>query len=80
MNSQNIANIAFEIIVVDDGSKDDSVELLEANPSLYTHLVALNVNGGKGAAVISGLRMASGDYVCFKMPIWNMILQTIKSW
>ncbi len=66
VNSQNIAKIAFEIIVVDDGSKDDSVELLEANPSLYTHLVALSVNGGKGAAVMSGLRMASGDYVLFQ--------------
>ena len=65
VNSQNIANIAFEIIVVDDGSKDNSIDLLQANPGLYTHLVALNVNGGKGA-VISGLRKASGDYVLFQ--------------
>lgn len=66
VNAQNIDNVAFEIIVVDDGSKDNSIDLLEANPGLYTHLVALNVNGGKGAAVISGLRKASGDYVLFQ--------------
>ena len=66
VNAQNIDNIDFEIIVVDDGSKDNSLELLEANPGLYTHLLALDVNGGKGAAVISGLRKATGDYVLFQ--------------
>ena len=66
VNAQNIEGIDFEIIVIDDGSKDKSVELLEANPTLYSHLIALEKNGGKGAAVMAGLRKASGDYVLFQ--------------
>ena len=66
VNAQNIENAIFQIIVVDDGSSDNSVELLRANPELYTHLIALNTNGGKGAAIISGLRKASGDFVLFQ--------------
>lgn len=66
VKQQNIPGISLEIIVVDDGSQDRTVELLEANNDLYTMLVKQERNGGKGAAVISGLQMATGDYILFQ--------------
>ena len=66
VNEQSIDGVAFEILVIDDGSTDRTVELLEQNPSLYTKLIECAVNGGKGAAVKAGLREATGDYVLFQ--------------
>jgi dolichol-phosphate mannosyltransferase len=49
-----------EIIVVDDGSTDKTNSLIDKNKvKLVTH----SKNRGKGAAIRSGLRMATGDYI-----------------
>lgn len=56
----------FEVIVIDDGSRDRSVELLKANPDLYSKLIVSTENGGKGAAVRKGLDQATGDYILFQ--------------
>jgi glycosyltransferase involved in cell wall biosynthesis len=66
VNAQEIENTEFEVLVIDDGSQDRTAELLEANPSLYTKLIRLPQNGGKGAAVKAGLEQASGDYILFQ--------------
>jgi len=63
---QKIDDVRMQVIVVDDGSTDRTVELLEQNPGLYTKLIKRDRNGGKGAAVKSGLKEASGDYVLFQ--------------
>jgi glycosyltransferase involved in cell wall biosynthesis len=63
---QRIDGIEFEVIVIDDGSTDRTVELLEANSDLYTKLIEQRQNGGKGAAIKAGLKDASGDYVLFQ--------------
>ena len=48
----------FEIIVINDGSKDDSaVEAQKAGATVYSH----PYNIGNGAAIKSGIRMATGD-------------------
>ena len=39
VNAQKIDGIVLEIIVIDDGSKDNTVALLEARPELYAKLV-----------------------------------------
>jgi glycosyltransferase involved in cell wall biosynthesis len=64
--AQSVAGVSFEVIVVDDGSSDSTVALLEARSELYTTLIKRPFNGGKGASVTEGLRTASGDYVLFQ--------------
>jgi glycosyltransferase involved in cell wall biosynthesis len=66
VRKQSVEGVKFEVIVVDDGSKDNTIALLEANPGLYDKLVRQPKNGGKGAAVVAGLRAATGDYILFQ--------------
>lgn len=66
VKAQSVEGFEFETIVIDDGSKDHTVELLEANPHLYTRLVKQPENGGKGAAVIAGLKVATGEFILFQ--------------
>ena len=68
----------LQVIVVDDGSTDSTEELLKKNDHLYDSYSKLKTNQGKGAAVKKGLSIATGDYILFKMLIWNIILQIIK--
>ena len=63
---QSIAGVTLEVLVIDDGSTDRTVELLEQNAGLYTKLIKRAQNGGKGAAVKLGLAEASGDFVLFQ--------------
>jgi glycosyltransferase involved in cell wall biosynthesis len=66
VNAQSIDGFEFEVIVIDDGSRDRTRTLLEERSDLYTHLIPLDKNGGKGAAVMAGLVRACGDYVLFQ--------------
>ena len=63
---QKVVGVELQIIVIDDGSKDKTVALLEARPELYSKLVKQVQNGGKGAAVKAGLAQADGNYVLFQ--------------
>jgi len=52
----------FEVIVINDGSVDDTAtEAENAGATVYSH----PYNVGNGAAVKSGIRVASGDIVVF---------------
>lgn len=57
---------AHEIIVVDDGSRDDSLRVLEtlraSTPNLRVHAQA---NGGQLSALRSGVELATGDWCAF---------------
>jgi glycosyltransferase involved in cell wall biosynthesis len=66
VRAQKVDGVEFEVIVIDDGSKDNTVALLEENPSLFDKLVKQPKNGGKGAAVIAGLKVATGDFILFQ--------------
>ena len=58
--------IEYEIIVINDGSKDNTLELLKFNNNLYQHLIDGKKNFGKGYAVKKGLELSTGDYVIFQ--------------
>ena len=56
----------FEVVGVNDASDDRSLEKLRSRPDLYDTLVSHDKIRGKGAAVTSGLRLATGDYILFQ--------------
>jgi glycosyltransferase involved in cell wall biosynthesis len=66
VRAQAIDGVGIEVVVVNDASKDRSLEKLQSRPDLYDVLVSHDTNGGKGAAVRSGLRKATGDYILFQ--------------
>ena len=59
----NQINLDLQIIVVNDGSKDDTKKILLENKSLYHNFVDLNNNQGKGNAIHQGLKNVQGDIV-----------------
>ena len=57
---------SIEIIVVNDGSTDNSLKILNENHNLYDCLINNSQNKGKGNAVKSALEKASGKYITFQ--------------
>ncbi len=54
-----------ELVIVDDGSKDNTVAVIEAIASQHpnVHLFKQSVNQGKGAALRRGFQEATGDVI-----------------
>lgn len=64
--SQNIARDVYEIVVVDDGSPDNSIEILNGYASKYENIrIIRQPNKGLSGARNTGLKNASGQYVWF---------------
>jgi glycosyltransferase involved in cell wall biosynthesis len=58
-------NVEFEILLVNDGSKDDTLKVikdLEKNDSRIKH-ISFSRNFGKESAIYAGLENATGDYI-----------------
>ena len=53
----------LEIIVVNDCSQDDSLNIINENKNLFNVLINLDKNKGKGKAVIEGLKKSNGEYI-----------------
>lgn len=56
---------SFEVIVVDDGSTDSCPEILERYKELPNFRIVRQNNAGLSAARNTGLRYATGEFVCF---------------
>lgn len=55
--------VIVEVIVINDFSTDSTLSILEDNPDLYNIIINQPRNMGKGAAVIAGLKAATGKYI-----------------
>ena len=60
-----MSNQEFEIILVNDGSKDKTIQLMRkySEMDLRVRFVSFSRNFGKEAAIFAGLKAATGDYV-----------------
>jgi glycosyltransferase involved in cell wall biosynthesis len=62
---EHVLNIpeVYELIIVDDGSGDGTIEAVENISSDKIKIIRHETNKGKGAAVRTGFKVASGDLV-----------------
>lgn len=60
---QNSPIQSKEIIVVNDGSTDDTLKILRRNKKLFDLLITIEKNQGKGAALQVGFKKASGEVI-----------------
>ena len=58
-------NLPFEVIMVDDGSTDNSLSIIKKTNQSYIKVFSLPSNSGPAAARNLGLKKARGDYVFF---------------
>jgi len=56
----------LEIIIINDGSTDDSKILIDDNPNYYQKVKHFKTNSGKGKAIIEGLQLASNEFIFFQ--------------
>ncbi|WP_354699854.1 Dodecaprenyl-phosphate galacturonate synthase [Paraconexibacter sp. AEG42_29] len=59
--------VPFELLVVDDGSTDDTIAVAQAAGDAIegVRIEAASVNAGKGSALIRGMQLARGELVLF---------------
>ena len=65
MLSSDMKNVEFEIVFVDDGSRDKTLLILRELASRYVNVryISFSRNFGKEAAMLAGLESAKGDYI-----------------
>ena len=66
INECKIDSFDFETIIINDGSDDNTFNIIKENSNLYDKVINLDKNRGKGFAIKSGLKIATGDYVIFQ--------------
>jgi glycosyltransferase involved in cell wall biosynthesis len=59
----SVPGIRVELIVVDDGSKDGTTQILQALQPKYRFKLLTKENGGKGSALRRGFKEVTGDLV-----------------
>ncbi|MEK7497534.1 MAG: glycosyltransferase family 2 protein [Patescibacteria group bacterium] len=61
---ENKSNKILEIIIVDDGSTDDSYKFIKENYGERIKVIKHTKNRGFSSAVNTGVRSAKGDFIC----------------
>lgn len=59
-----LADLSHEIIFVDDGSTDNTIQEIKNLLEKNIHLIELTKNFGQSTALAAGIDYASGDYIC----------------
>lgn len=69
---------SWEVVVVDDGSQDSSIQQISKieNPNLK--LISYKVNRGKGGALKEGMANSSGKYIIFMDADLSVPVETIN--
>jgi glycosyltransferase involved in cell wall biosynthesis len=65
-NIELINNILKEIIIIDDGSTDDTCNIVKqyiSSSDMNIMLIEQKLNSGKGAAIQTGIKLAKGEYL-----------------
>ena len=82
-NCQTYPADKYEVIVVDDGSTDNTKELINSFDASYVLVHSKQHNSGRGIARNVGVGMARGDIVIFNdadgIPVPDFIAQHVKS-
>ena len=60
---QNNIQEDFEILVINDGSTDNTIKILEENETFHDKLINIDVNLGKGNAINEGFKNSTGDII-----------------
>lgn len=67
----------WELLVVDDGSRDDSVKKVRELKNPKIKLIAYGVNRGKGGALKEGIANAAGKFIIFMDADLSVPVETI---
>ena len=59
-------SINYEVVIINDGSTDNTLKLLEQNKNLYNQLITYERNYGKGNAIKKGLEASKSKYIFFQ--------------
>ena len=65
--NNTLKNIKYELIYINDGSDDNTLEVLRdvyANDMLHVKVLSFSRNFRKEAAMLAGMEHASGEYTC----------------
>jgi len=62
---KNHLNTDYEILVINDGSTDDTAVQAEHYSSPFVQVLSYSPNRGKGYAIQYGMKQAQGDYLLF---------------
>lgn len=71
---------SYELIVVDDGSSDDTTAVVESyiKDNSRMRLVSYPVNAGKGKAVREGINVSKGEFVLFMDADYSTPIQELE--
>lgn len=78
---QELPSLNYEIIGVNDGSKDNTKEIMKENEYklLNTKFISYEINRGKGGAVKEGVLNAKGEWILFMDADLSTDISAIKT-